>query len=597
MERKNSIITALCGITYTISRFPMTVLFLLAAMVLNAAAITSFKAEHYIELLLCFILGASLSIVFQVLGERFFSRTLTRILFMLLSAACSFAYYMAMLDTGITVKTSIRTTIILFMLLIIFLWVPSIKSKTTFNESFMAVFKAFFIAVFFAIVIFIGAYLIIMAIDRLIIDLNEELYLHAANILAVIYAPQHLLSLIPVYGTGRQAADEEAESAGTKHTSRFLEGLICYVIIPVTSIFTVILLIYIIMNITGAFWNRSLLEPMLVSYSVTVIIVYLLSAGFQNVFAEYFRRIFPKVLVPVVLFQTISSVLKINELGVTYGRYYVIFFGLFATACGIIFCIVPLRRIGVIAPILLIMAVISVIPPIDVFTVSRTNQAGRLKRVLEANDMLEGNTIIPGRSLSEGDKRTIVNSLDYLRRLEDTDRYDWLASYNKSGDFVRTFGFNEYESKEITSKYISLFRDPNQMIPITGHDYMGILSLSLNGGNQRPRTFTIYNLEYSLAFEADSSLLDMVLYDNFGNEIIRLSINDFFKAYENRENDSEMLSTQEATYTVENSLAVMTLIAERINMNYGDGDRSCNAEAYILIRLKQTDNMNKSNNE
>ena len=56
--------------------------------------------------------------------------------------------------------------------------------------------------------------------------------------------------------------------------SKFLEGLISYIIIPITAIFTVILLLYVIMNITGDFWKDNLMEPLLVTFSITVIVVY-----------------------------------------------------------------------------------------------------------------------------------------------------------------------------------------------------------------------------------------------------------------------------------------------------------------------------------
>nr|WP_238321825.1 DUF4153 domain-containing protein [Carnobacterium jeotgali] len=115
-------------------------------------------------------------------------------------------------------------------------------------------------------------------------------------------------------------------------------------LIPLTAIFTVILLVYLLQNITGDFWTNNLLEPMLVSYSVTVILVYLLASNIETKSALLFRKIFPKVLVPIVLFQTISSVLKIQETGLTHGRYYVILFGLFAVIAGLIFSILPVKK-------------------------------------------------------------------------------------------------------------------------------------------------------------------------------------------------------------------------------------------------------------
>src|SRR5690606_11145090 len=115
---------------------------------------------------------------------------------------------------------------------------------------------------------------------------------------------------------------------------------------PLTAIFTIILLVYLLQNITGEFWTNNLLEPMLVSYAITVIIVYFLVSTINTKSAIFFRKIFPKVLVPIVLFQTVSSVLRIQETGLTLGRYYVILFGIFALIAGIIFSVLPVRKNG-----------------------------------------------------------------------------------------------------------------------------------------------------------------------------------------------------------------------------------------------------------
>ena len=114
----------------------------------------------------------------------------------------------------------------------------------------------------------------------------------------------------------------------------------------VTAVFTLILGVYIATNIAGDFWRDNLLEPMIVSYSITVILVYILASRLENRFAQLFRKIFPKVLVPIVIFQTIASIMKIGDMGVTHTRYYVIAFGIFAIASGILFSFLPVRKMA-----------------------------------------------------------------------------------------------------------------------------------------------------------------------------------------------------------------------------------------------------------
>src|SRR5699024_8973879 len=163
-----------------------------------------------------------------------------------------------------------------------------------------------------------------------------------------------------------------------------------YIIIPLTMVYTVILLIYVLLNITGDFWKDNLLEPMLISYAVIVILVFFLASSLDNMLVTLFKNIFPKILIlivlfltiaylfknifpiiliPIVLFQTIASFLKIEDTGVTYGRYYVIMFGLFALISGVVFSFFSMKKHGWIALSLIIFAIISITPPVDSFSV------------------------------------------------------------------------------------------------------------------------------------------------------------------------------------------------------------------------------------
>ena len=191
----------------------------------------------------------------------------------------------------------------------------------------------------------------------------------------------------------------------------------------------------------GDFWKDNLLEPILIIYSIGIILVYLLASRIENKFSKYFKLSIPKILIPVVLFQTLASILKIQEVGITYGRYYVILFGIFATIAGILFCFISVKKNGIIAPILIGLSVISILPPVDAFTISRANQASRLKQVLIKNEMLQEGRIIPNENISTEDKDIIVSTVQYLESSDDVNKIAWLSSYNPN-DFEKTFGFS-----------------------------------------------------------------------------------------------------------------------------------------------------------
>ena len=322
-------------------------------------------------------------------------------------------YYLIILPAStLSMEIMIRTSVALFALLFAFIWVPVIKSEIRFNNSFMIAFKAFFNTLLFSVVIYGGVALIISAIDLLIFSVDYKVYSHAGNIIFILFAPMYFLSLIPIYPGESNRDPEETKRQSevvlkAAECPKFFELLISYIIIPLIAVFTIILLVYIIKNIGGEFWSDNLLEPLIVSYSIFVIVLYLLASELENRFTVLFRKILPKVLVPIVVFQIISSLLSLSETGITHTRYYVILYGLFAAVSGILLSFLPVRKNGSVAALLIIFSIFSIVPPVDAFSISKSSQINLVEKVLLENKMIEEDTITPNSHVSNEDKRRL----------------------------------------------------------------------------------------------------------------------------------------------------------------------------------------------
>lgn len=583
----------------TVLRFPMTIILLVTAVISNMIAIITEEEERYIKLLIAFLLGAALFVVLQLMYERFFTKNFVRWINAAISIIVGAVYYLLIQNTEWKTEVVIRTLVLYFILLIALLWIPVIKSRNNFNESFLAVFKGFFTAVFFYGVLFIGVVLILRATDLLLLNVNEKAFLHSANIIFILMAPIYFLSLLPEY-QGKQILEASLTQndielnkihEGIDHKKilpgKFLEALISYVIIPITAVFTVILLLYIVVNIRGDFWKDNLMEPLLVAYSITVILVYLLASTIENMFTKYFRRIFPKVLVPVVLFQTLSSILKIGELGVTYGRYYVIMFGVFATLAGVLFSIVPLKKNGYIAPILLGLSIISILPPLDAFTISKSNQISRLEQVLKKNDMLKGDVITPKRDLTKQEKETIQSSISYLNKMNYTNEITWLSSYTKSMSFEQTFGFQDHNLSGQVYQSFYVSRDYNEPIPITGYDYMIKMNIYSNISKTEITGITKDDKKYTLELDtAKQNDYILLLKDEEGQELIRYPLQEMFQRFAGTSMGKELVSNEEMTFVADNEAAALTMVAEYINQNEWSEGLDQTAEFIAFISIK-----------
>lgn len=594
MKKRDKILTTLQGLTSTVKRYPVSIILFLCSAILTSCYINNNKLTNFSEFLISFLLGATIYMLLQMIYERFFSGTKIRLVFCAVAILAATIYYLVLVYVlkAFNPETVIRTMVIFFILIIGFIWIPSIKSKIGFSESFMAVFKAFFIVAFYAGVLYLGAALVLMATNNLIVEVDSKAYFHVGSIIAFIYAPIHFLSLIPIYpgfseNDNLDKVDGETDSDLEElKPSKFLNGLISYIVIPITTIFTAILLLYILLNITGDFWKDNLMEPLLVSYSITVITVYLLASVIDSKATKYFRMVFPKVLIPVVLFQTVSSILKIGELGITSGRYYVIMFGIFATISAVIFSIWPNKKNNIIAPILIILSIISILPPVDAFTISKGNQINRLHKVLIKNEMLEDDMIIPKADLSNEDKEIIRDTIRYLDDMDYIEDINWLQSYNETEDFEKTFGFYQYEWTIKKYETYNLYLPEKTGIDVSLYDFFIAANLDWNNQDTNLLAEPWGDKGYFLILENTKDNSDLVLMNNTEDELLRYSLNQIFAKIKDRQERSGILSPNEAEFRIENDNAIVSIITRNITWEIWEDREYKNINAYIMVKIK-----------
>jgi len=586
----NRLLNRFRGLADAIARYPLTTIFLLLAGIVNAIDISSEK--DYSKLLLTFVVGAFSSAVFQTAYERFFSKQSSRLLLMSAAFVLTAGYYLIIRPAPqLSMEISIRTSVALFALLIAFIWVPVIKSRTSFNKSFMITFKSFFHSLFFSGILFAGISIIITAIDQLIFQLDYKVYSHSANIVFILFAPMFFLSLIPVYpgaaNTEENRVDQEKTIHKAAHCPKFLEVLLSYIFIPLIAVFTVILLTYILRNMTGEFWTDNLLEPMLVSYATAVIIVYILVSEIENKFTVWFRRIFPKVLVPIVLFQIAASIISVSDTGIMHTRYYVILFGIFAATAGILLSFMPVRKNGMIAPILIIFAAISIVPPVDAFTISRSSQVSLLEEVLLKNNMLENNEVKPNSSISDQDKEVITKSMNYLVMMNYQKDIDWLPRDYDYDDFYSTFGFYEYYEKgDFKDQYLSLSLKEQSPVDISDYDTFIYFVLNMsNEDNEKIGEFIKEGESYSLLAKEKNSEVDLILTGESNEELLTIEAKEIFEKYYEYNSSKYTLTPEEATITRENDKAKVTFVIQQIDIQK-DNENYNSAVLFTFVKIK-----------
>lgn len=583
------------GFIQACKRYPLSVVFLVAIAGLNAYMIQQ-EADDYTRYLYSFFIGIFLSATAQHVYERFFEKTMQRILLMVGAIILTVLYFYTIgSSTDYDPETTIKTGIIFFALTFAFMWIPTINSKVTFNKSFLATFKSFFTTVLFSVVLYAGIGVILLAVDQLLFSLDYKVNLHCLNLVASLFAPIFFLSGTPLYLSKQDESTQSLEEQADKQEQieqelmvpKVLELLLSYIVIPLTAIFTIILLVYLLQNITGEFWTNNLLEPMLVSYAITVIIVYFLVSTINTKSAIFFRKIFPKVLVPIVLFQTVSSVLRIQETGLTLGRYYVILFGIFALIAGIIFSVLPVRKNGWVAVVLIVFSLISILPPVDAFTVSRVSQTNLLKETLVKNNMLEGNKIIPNASIPDEDKIKISQTIDYLTSMNYSKEIEWLAPYNQrlNYQFEEVVGFEPvYDESSFSSNqsyYATIDWKGSPLLSIEDYDKMIVFS-QYDSPTLSAIDFEVEDSTYDIISKNEDNTTNLSLINEQNDTLITIDLQETIDQVAASAQTKNVITLEEATVTTENEEAKMNIVFTSIDIY----DNQYNSEFYLFIDIK-----------
>src|SRR5699024_10110765 len=137
----------------SLERYPLPILFLLIATILNTVMIQT-NEEHFSIFFYVCVIGAALSVVVQQIYETFFTKHLKRVLLMGFAILVTIGYYFVIHQSDyFNIELSTKSIVFLFALLIVFIWIPSANQEIAFHECFMAAFKAFFSALLFSMVI------------------------------------------------------------------------------------------------------------------------------------------------------------------------------------------------------------------------------------------------------------------------------------------------------------------------------------------------------------------------------------------------------------------------------------------------------------
>jgi len=420
------------------------------------------------------IFGAFLATAVRFMLERF-ENIKNSLIFYGLTILLTAGYFYFMTDDIVNSKMVIHLLVISFALFAGYLYLPSYKNAMNFGNVALAHFKSAFTSILYGIVLYLGIAAIIGAIDILLYDVDYKSYAHAANIIFIFFTPMYYLSLLPKFNSRDETDDAKKEISFLY--PKFLDILVSYITIPLISAFTAVLIIYFIKILVTGVWPVGQVGPMVLGYSAVGYFIYILSSNLNNKFAVIYRKVFPIILIPLVVMQLVSSYIRIDAYGITESRYYVVLFGIFSIVCALLLIFGKKKNPNTIVLLSAIFALLSIIPPVDAFTVSKNSQAKRLTEILNRNSMLVDGEIVKKTNLSTDDMFEITNISNYMYEMGYLDDMEWFPEQyadNYYGNFKNIYGFDQYYDRGFPGQderlYFNAMLDENEKVNIENYD-------------------------------------------------------------------------------------------------------------------------------
>ena len=499
----------LSDIKITFSRFALLPVLLAAITVLVSLQIENVfsddKQKILERLILSAIAGAFFGTALEFLCERFSRLKIYRIYLQGMTLIFSVLYYLLLTSKGdVEFMAMIRLLVICFALFAFYIWIPSFKNSAVFSNNALAHFKACFISMLYSLVLALGFIAIFFAIDLLLVKLDNDIPAHIANIMGTFFFPLYYLALLPDFNSSEERMLEKCNTSSIY--PKFLEILVSYIAMPLITLFTGVLAIYMIKIIITLKWPVGQLGPMILWYSAVGLFLYVLSGKLENRFTLFYRRFFPWALVPLVCLQLYSVFIRINAYGVTESRYYLVLFGIYSIVCAAALILMKGLKPGIITILAAIFAIVSILPGVNAFTVSRNSQAHRVETILIQNNMLTSGKITPNGDMPGEDKVEITNIMNYMFRMGHTSRISWLpADYNQYQDFQRVFGFSEaygtVDAEDSGITYYNAMIEQKLPMDISGYTFglkINFYKYADNGSNAGETAFELGGETYNL---------------------------------------------------------------------------------------------------
>lgn len=328
----------------------------------------------------------------------------------------------------------------------------------------------FFLTVLYAGVIFGGISMMVFTIEELFsVNWWDEIYFDVFIIIAGAFGVTHFLGSVP----------EIRADVSIHDFSKIFKGLFLYIVLPIVSVYTVILYAYFVKILFNFKLPEGIIGNLVLWYAlVSVTTLFFIRDLRRDVpwLQKFYKFYIPMMSIPLLML-FIAIFIRIDAYGITMPRYFVVALALFST---ISLAVMWLRKndTSVVTMLLLVgFIAVSFFGPFSGYSLTLSSQTGQLEALLSENGMLDAEgRLVANASLDQDVQRAISEKTQFLLRSYELEEIGILPS-DFEGDRIKAYyGFELYDYWGMPgdrSSYFNYFsKDYNRIMPLYGAEFM-----------------------------------------------------------------------------------------------------------------------------
>ncbi len=557
------------GLGIAIRRFPISIL---SSLIITIAAMYMLEVEEHediaLPIMMCFAILTMISLIIQLARERLSLKKIWLILGYVLTGLFLVWYYRSLHGAMSEDQLSVCAVFTFFGTLILLIFITSLTPylKKEDNPAFLTynrkVFTSFVFTFVLAFILYFGLALAILAIDRLFhANIDGNVYAHLLFIIGIFFFNLHFLSQFP--------NDFEDANPSPPEAYRII---VQYVMIPIVSIYALILIFYTISNV----FHHQLIEDwtywLMLWFYVLGFLAYLLNqsiVGDENDdWSKAFCKWFLYFLIPLSLTSLFSVWKDLQIGGVTELRYAIASFSLFLLLASTYLSFFKSKDYRFVPFVLAIITIVSIYGPWSMCKASLRSQMDKLEAVLVNNKVLQNGILTPPLDIRQEDKGQVQ---DFIRFFTDRKALDGFKKWDENN----VLGNPPLEEAVIADLFD--IYDITKGLNVQTLENYALEEVDLKGFEKMISIVSVYmsapESGYYLQLSDDQSKVDLMLDEE---EMASYTISDFL--------DQEKLK-KEKVITIEDTDYLITIYPRYIQWD-NNTNKTLSLEGIALLNKK-----------